>query len=446
MGQRFSWWWVGCFLTASATAGVVFAVVLWGDTTADHRNALDTSWKVAAAVLAILAALVTVRRLRLGEDEHRRQIVADAAKEAVDHATLVANLSSKASEQLGSDKAAVRIGGLTDLERLAQNYPDLRQTVVDRICAYLRAPYRPPADYSAETLDEALASGAEEAESRLELDVRRTAQKILSRHLYWPQGDDKPTSFWELRSLDLRDASLVEVNFARCRLPEVDFRGASFYGKSYFDEATFGDLAWFDRLVFNDPVTFVGAAFEDHALFSEVDFLQEVDFGHVDFLKSVRFNETSFGYRCVFSGVKFVEAAWFMSAMFRGRVEFDGATFAGAALFGHAVFGGRVDFGFVKFCNVADFDDAAFRSVARFTETTFNSEARFRGAAFKAAANFGSAIFRGSVNFSGASFAIEPGLEGAIISDSKVRHAWPSGWRVRWGEGVPDDRGWLTKV
>jgi hypothetical protein len=39
--------------------------------------------------------------------------------------------------ELGSDKAAVRIGGLADLERLGQNNADMRQTVVDRICAYL---------------------------------------------------------------------------------------------------------------------------------------------------------------------------------------------------------------------------------------------------------------------------------------------------------------------
>jgi hypothetical protein len=39
--------------------------------------------------------------------------------------------------ELGSDEAAVRIGGLTDLERLGQNNADMRQTVVDRICAYI---------------------------------------------------------------------------------------------------------------------------------------------------------------------------------------------------------------------------------------------------------------------------------------------------------------------
>ncbi|MFD6070021.1 hypothetical protein ACFWGA_22690, partial [Amycolatopsis lurida] len=113
----------------SVGAGVTVTVVLWGDTPADHRGAFDTGWKSAAAVLAVLAAFVTVERLRLSQREHHRQL-------ANDEATHITTLSSKASEQLGSDKAAVRIGGLTDLERLAEQYPSLRQTVIDRVCAY----------------------------------------------------------------------------------------------------------------------------------------------------------------------------------------------------------------------------------------------------------------------------------------------------------------------
>ncbi|MEV5499747.1 hypothetical protein AB0M50_30540 [Nonomuraea fuscirosea] len=54
----------------------------------------------------------------------------------------------KAVEQLGSDPAPGRLGGLYALEQLAQDNRDpvLRQTVVDVICAYLRMPYTPPPD------------------------------------------------------------------------------------------------------------------------------------------------------------------------------------------------------------------------------------------------------------------------------------------------------------
>ena len=38
------------------------------------------------------------------------------------------------------------MAGLYALERLGQDNPKLRQTVIDVICAYLRMPYTPPAE------------------------------------------------------------------------------------------------------------------------------------------------------------------------------------------------------------------------------------------------------------------------------------------------------------
>ncbi|MEU1394119.1 MULTISPECIES: hypothetical protein [unclassified Nonomuraea] len=55
-------------------------------------------------------------------------------------------LYTKAAEQLGNAQAPVRLAGLYALERLAQDTPVLRQTIVDVICSYLRMPYTPPAD------------------------------------------------------------------------------------------------------------------------------------------------------------------------------------------------------------------------------------------------------------------------------------------------------------
>ena len=53
----------------------------------------------------------------------------------------ITELYTKAVEQLGSDKAPVRLGGLYALERLAQDNPAHRQTIVNVICAYLRMPF-----------------------------------------------------------------------------------------------------------------------------------------------------------------------------------------------------------------------------------------------------------------------------------------------------------------
>jgi hypothetical protein len=56
----------------------------------------------------------------------------------------ITELYTKAVEQPGSDKAPVRLGGLYALERVAQDNPGQRQTIVDVICAYLRMPYDLP--------------------------------------------------------------------------------------------------------------------------------------------------------------------------------------------------------------------------------------------------------------------------------------------------------------
>ena len=55
----------------------------------------------------------------------------------------ITELYTKAVEQLGNDKAPVRLGGLYALERLAQDNPAHRQTIVNVICAYLRMPFPP---------------------------------------------------------------------------------------------------------------------------------------------------------------------------------------------------------------------------------------------------------------------------------------------------------------
>ena len=109
----------------------------------------------------------------------------------------VTDLYTKAADQLGSDKAAVRLAGLYALERLAQGNPSHRQTIVDVICAYLRMPYMPPDDATVPPTPFrrrrprpsglVVANPSPSAtDPREELQVRITAQDILRRHLVLP--------------------------------------------------------------------------------------------------------------------------------------------------------------------------------------------------------------------------------------------------------------------
>src|SRR5205823_15025391 len=68
----------------------------------------------------------------------------------------ITELYTKAADQLGSDKAPVRLAGLYALERLAQNNPTQRQTIVNLLCAYLRMPYDPSTEPPPTDADEPL--------------------------------------------------------------------------------------------------------------------------------------------------------------------------------------------------------------------------------------------------------------------------------------------------
>lgn len=67
----------------------------------------------------------------------------------------------------------MRLGGLHALERLAQDNPAQRQTIVDVICAYLRMPYTPPDDHTPGEETHEDTRGRSE-QRRQELQVRLT--------------------------------------------------------------------------------------------------------------------------------------------------------------------------------------------------------------------------------------------------------------------------------
>lgn len=340
--SEFAWRWLWLTLAAGIGAGVALTVLLWGDTPADHRAAFDAGWRGAATVLAIFAAFLAVSRVRLGQREHRRQVVADHATRQDAVARQITELATRAGEQLGAANTATRIGGLAALDRLAQTHPDLRQTVVDQICAYLRRPYGPPPK-RVRTLARDTASaiaptdgGAGDVpgvgtvtDDSLELDVRRTAQEILRRHLLWPAAiPEPPRTFWADIAIDLRDAVLVDLDFGYCRVHAADFADADFHGTATFTEATFLSVARFDGARFGGTAGFRDATFHRHAEFTAAVFGGDASFGTATFRQSASFEDTTFHGTADFAHTTFDDPPYFQRATFAHLADFDGATFA----------------------------------------------------------------------------------------------------------------------
>jgi Pentapeptide repeats (9 copies) len=295
------------------TLAVGVAAVLWllaqanqisleKDRAAAQADAVKTGATIALGTGGAAYLLLAYRRQRLEEVDTRERRITE--------------LYAKAVEELGHDKAPVRLGALYSLERLAQNNPEHRQTVVDVVCAYLRMPYTSPARKRrrsgrrrtrdsprpdgpttvTEWLDPdrdqgPLMPGQDLAQE--ELQVHRTAQRILAAHLRrrWRTSDQvaqrrRPSpreAFWPGISLDLTGATLVDVNFESLSVVEAQFSRATFQGDARFEEAAFQQTAWFDKATFPRGVNFDKATFRGGASFFGATFQQVAWFGEVAF-------------------------------------------------------------------------------------------------------------------------------------------------------------------
>jgi hypothetical protein len=370
----------------------------------------------------------------------------------------VADLFSMAVEQLGSDNARARSGGLNALERLAQDNPAYRQAIVTVICSYLRVPFSPaapagkPESEAAEGREEPGPESAAETDRiggtwQQERQVRLTAQRILTEHLRDGRTEDQRSAgssdsrFWDNIHLDLAGATLFDFNLVDGVITAANFRRAAFSGNAAFSGATFGGNAQFGGATFSRDASFSGAAFGRDARFSGAAFSGDALFGGAAFSGDASFPEAVFCGDALFGGAIFSRSAGFRRAAFGGDAEFRKATFTGDAGFDKTTFGRGAWFGEATFTGDAGFRKATFTGDAGFDKTTFGRGAWFDGAVFTSDAWFGEATFGRGASFDRAAFTSDAWFgEAAFTGDAGFGEATFSGdaWfdKVTFGRGA----------
>jgi hypothetical protein len=369
----------------------------------------------------------------------------------------ITELYAKAVEQLGSDQALVRSGGMYALERLAQDNPAHRQAIVNVICAYLRMPFSPTAP--AGNPEPEAAEGRKEpgidseTETGIggiwqqERQVRLTAQRILSEHLRDDRAKDHQSSyppssrFWDTIRLDLSGATLIDfslvdgvmaaANFHRAAFGGgVDFHRAAFGGDARFGGATFSGDTSFSGATFAGDARFGGATFSGDALFGGTAFSGDANFRGAAFRGDALFGEAAFSRSAGFRRAAFGGDAEFRKAAFIGDARFDKATFMGVTSFSEATFTGDAGFRKAAFTGDASFDKAAFTGDAWFDKAAFTGDAWFDKAAFGRGASFDRAAFAGDAWFGEAAFTGDAGFGEAAFNGE----AWFD--RVTFGRGA----------
>ncbi|ROP34976.1 pentapeptide repeat protein [Saccharothrix texasensis] len=272
---------IALVLLLGLTITVVAAVAVWWwllgrppvvpgapvDFTVENRYRLLTiALTVAGGVGGVTALVIAYRKQLLGEAEHARE-----------DTKLFTERYARVAEQLGSDKAAVRLAGVYAMADLADDWQSRRQVCIDVFCGYLRLPYRPP---------DGAGSAEDERAALEERQVRHTVIRLVRDHLR-PGAEVG----WNGHDFDFTAAVFDGGDFGGAVFGggAVSFRSARFVGGDVsFRDVVFAEGAEvsFDGAVFDGAeVSLDGAAFAGGQVsLRAADFLS----GTVDLSKALR--------------------------------------------------------------------------------------------------------------------------------------------------------------
>ena len=275
--------------------------------------------------------------------KEREKIKTDKDKNEQDHTRLVhAERRSRyttAIEQLSSDKASIRLGGVYTLVGLVDEWladdktiPNIEerrkegQVIINNLCAYIRSPFL-LAERS-KRLDEPYAKdlqknfggdiekfnedkqyfAQEKAALEEERQVRQSIIKEMREHL---SKNYSKSSFWSDLDYDFSNAHFfypvnfndsyfgASLNFFGATFTErADFSGATFTQGAYFSGATFTQ-ANFYRAKFTQEAYFYRATFTERADFFEATFTQ-ANFSEATFTQEAYFSRATFKYEPIF--------------------------------------------------------------------------------------------------------------------------------------------------
>lgn len=375
------------------------------------------------------------------ENDHTRQVYAERRSRY-----------TKAVEQLASEKAAVRLGGIYTLVGLADEWladasleleeqQKEGQVIINNLCSYIRAPF--PLVAKTEYLQSDVAPAnyvgdfiADQAVFREEQDVRRTIFAEMSNRSSTFTKDKNGNVFvtpgawsdfdfdfsWAPIFYPLSNLTIEKAIFSSARFySDANFLKTSFTQNVDFSRATFDGKAKFNGSKFTQEVTFDEAIFNKAADFSDqgdikTSFGGNVSFNYVKFAHDANFNGATFAGNTNFSRAYFLGNAYFTNeayvtkeAVSFNTMEFSGVTFAGNASFHQATFASSANFREATFASSANFQEAAFKNEAVFKDTVFTCGVNFSRAIFSSYANFNEATFKGRVGFAKTTFtSFEP--------------------------------------
>ena len=318
---------------------------------------------------------------------------------------------TKAIEQLGDEKAPIRMGGVYTLVGLVdewleeENLPEAErlkegQVIINNLCAYIRSPFTLASHYDELSQANPASEGiykdkeqefyADKATLDSEADVRLGIIKEIHDRL---QGSGKNApGAWSDFEYDFSGSTFfypIDLTNSYYAKP-INFSGSTYKSGAYFTDSTYKDVADFHGSTYQGRAGFGGSTYQDSA-----------DFGGSTYKGWANFTDSTYKSWANFSGSTYQGRAGFGGSIYRGSANFSQSTYKKQAIFNSSTYQDRVDFDGSIYRGSANFSQSTYKKQAIFNSSTYQSEAYFNGSIYRGSADFSDTTYRGSADFNG---------------------------------------------
>ena len=338
---------------------------------------------ITGGAIAVMGLVETFRKNnneKLKNDrEHLRQVRADRRERY-----------TKAVEQLGDEKAPIRMGGVYTLVGLVdewleeENLPEAErlkegQVIINNLCAYIRSPFTLASHYNESSNPTPTPKGiykdkkekfyADKATLDSESDVRLSIIKEIHDRI---QGPDKNTpGAWSDFEYDFSGSTFfypVDLTKSYYKKP-INFSGSTYQSEVYFTDSTYQGGADFSRSTYQDGANFSRSTYQGGADFSRSTYQDGANFSRSTYQGGADFSRSTYKDVTTFISSTYNGVTLSISSTYRGWADFSRSTYQDGANFTDSTYQGEVYFHSSTYNDVADFSGSIF-----YRETYFDKD------------------------------------------------------------------------
>ena len=350
----------------------------------------------------------------LKNQEHQAEVLKERKAERRERYT-------KAVEQLGNEKAPVRMGGVYTLIGLVDEWlldenldytEKVRegQVIVNNLCAYIRSPFILASYYDELSEDNPSLDGiykdnqqkfyTDKAEFTSEADIRLSIIKEIHSRLQGPdintpgawsdfEYDFSGSTFFY--PIDLTNSYYTKpVNFSGSTYQDgATFNGSTYTGWANFNCSTYREGAYFSSSTYQSEVYFNSSIYRERADFSYSTYQGWACFNYSTYQSEADFSDSTYQGKADFSDSTYREGAYFSSSTYQNEVYFNDSTYEGKAEFIGSTYQDKVRFSHSTYRSRADFGNSIYLEEADLRRSTYQDEADFSGSVFYREIYFG---------------------------------------------------------